>query len=112
MTSLIPRLSEVSRRGGEPGIHFKLDPMHSSGSGFHRTLSHHVRMDDIISCQVSIKSYCSSFLMAMASSRFEEAQSYALVQLGMLQLAVTKGGTEAGNSRFLYRQRCFCVVAY
>ena len=38
---------------------FKLDPRHSSGSGFHRTLSHHARMDDIISCQVSIKSYCS-----------------------------------------------------
>ena len=36
-------------------LQFKLDPRHSSGSGFHRTLSHHAWMDDIISCQVSIK---------------------------------------------------------
>ena len=36
-------------------LRFTPDPRHSSGSGFHRTLSHHARMDDIISCQVSIK---------------------------------------------------------
>ena len=47
---------------------FKLDPRHSSGSAFTDTLSHHARIDDIISCQVSIKSYC-SFLMAIASSK-------------------------------------------
>ena len=38
-------------------LRFKLDPRHSLDSGFHRTLSHHARMDDIIFCQVSIKSY-------------------------------------------------------
>ena len=38
-------------------LRFKQDPRHSSGSSLHRTLSHHVRMDDIISCQVSIKSF-------------------------------------------------------
>ena len=35
-------------------LRFRLDPRHSSGSVFHRILSHHARMDDIISCQVSI----------------------------------------------------------
>ena len=39
-------------------LRFKPDPRHSLGSSFHRNLSHHARMDDIISCQVSIKSYC------------------------------------------------------
>ena len=38
-------------------LRFKRDSRHSSGSGFHLTLSHHTRMDDIISCQVSIKSF-------------------------------------------------------
>ena len=80
--SLIPMGSQLIKCVGEEeslvstALHFKLDPKYSSGSGLHRTLSHHAQMDDIISCQVSI---CSCwFLMAMASSRsirFEEAQS-------------------------------------
>ena len=37
-------------------LRFKLDPRNSSGSCFHCTLLHHARMDDIISCQVRIKS--------------------------------------------------------
>ena len=37
-------------------LRFKPDPRHSSDSGFHRTLSYHALMDDIVSCQVSIKS--------------------------------------------------------
>ena len=39
-------------------LRFKRDPRYSSVSGFHCTLSHHAWVDDIISCQVSIKSYC------------------------------------------------------
>ena len=42
-------------------LQFKLDPRHSSGSAFTDTLLHHARIDDIIYCQVSIKSYCSFF---------------------------------------------------
>ena len=56
----------MRRRGGEPGIHciaVHTDPRHSSGSGFHSTLSHYAQMDNITSCQVS------TFLMAMASSK-------------------------------------------
>ena len=51
---------------------FKLDPRHFSGSGFHLTLSYHARMDDIISCQVSIK----STLKVLGSvSRFSSARN-------------------------------------
>ena len=38
-------------------LRFKTDHRHSLDYGFYRTLSHHAQMDDIISCQISIKSY-------------------------------------------------------
>ena len=65
-------------------LRFKPDPRHSLGSSFHRTLLQNARMDDIISCQVSIKSYCSLF--AMANSKSNRFTLDVIAQLRMLLL--------------------------